>query len=571
MAGPLASRVKSLAQRSKPVIEIALSDDQRDNFCPSYTSLDEIKGQVSITTPNDMNFEEIYITFEGAMRTYVEKIATTSPTNGRTEAFQSFLRLVQPMDTTAMPDSKIMRAGTVYTFPFTFNVPEGLLPQACSHPKDDTFPADGHLSLPPSLGDPLTATMGKSLMDDMAPDMGSIAYAIRCRVTSGRGASGKHKVLVEGLKKLRIIPAVQENPPLSVRGGVDDDYKLRKEKSIKKGLFKGKLGRLVIQSTQPASLRLPPVRSQDSKPVSTMATVNVRFDPANDNSEPPHLNSLQAKLKVATFFASVPLSDIPMKADDFYYSSVKGLYTENINLSSRCLASQPWEKHTSPASNGRRNTRSLAAVATSIPEPSSAYNGNTFYTACVVVPISLPQGNKVFVPSFNTCLMSRVYSLDLYMSINTPSAAITDPTLHLRLPIQVSAEGNPNARSFITAQEANAITREANAFFDPRGIAPPSPEYTEIAYSQIQDDAPPSPGPGYSHRPSIAEATEGRRGSQQSIRMNRTQQRFQSLSFEDEEAALAPPPDYSAIEGRNRERISTSASVPMSPPWIGGV
>jgi len=573
MGGPLASRVKSLGQKPKPVIEIVLTDEQREEFCPSYTSLDEIKGEVSITSSYDTSFDEIYITFEGAARTYVEKIATASPTNGRTEAFQSFLRLVQPMDGAAFPEPRIMEAGTTYKFFFTFNVPEQLLPQACSHEKDNTFPEGAHLKLPPSLGDPMVASMGRSLMDDMAPDMGSIAYAIRCRVTSGRGFTGKHKILVESSKKLRIIPAVQEEPPLNVRGGVEDDYKLRKEKAIKKGLFKGRLGRLVIQSTQPTSLRLPPVRTHECCPVTTMATVNVRFDPANEDSEPPRLNNLQAKLKVATFFASVPLQDLPMRSVDFHYSSVKGIYAETISLSSRCLANQPWEKHTSSTPLRRESTRPISPTTTTIPEPSSTYNGKTFYTARVIVPVSLPRGSKVFVPTFHTCLVSRVYALDLYLSVNTPNAAITDPTLHLKLPIQISSEGNPNAQPAITAEEVNAIvSREANDFFNPRSVAHPSPQYTERAQFPWREDAPPSPGPGYSHREALS-AVEGRTSPQYAVRMNGNQQRFQSLSFENEEAALAPPPDYSAVGGRNRERIATSTPSPSGgqPPWIGGV
>ena len=553
ISGPLANRVKNLGQKGKPTIEVILNDDQKESFVPSYTSLEEIKGEVSVSAACDTDFDDIYITFEGAMRTYVEKIATTSPTNGRTEAFQSFLRLVQPMDSEALPRPRILEAGKTYKFPFTFVVPERLLPQSCMHPKDSTFPEGGHLALPPSLGDPMVASIGKSLMDDMAPDMGSIAYAIKCRLTSGRGPTGKIRILTENSKKLRIIPAVSEAPPLSVEGGMKDDYKLRKEKSIRKGLFKSKLGRLVMESVQPTSLRLPPVRSNSDCPVTTMATVNVRFDPADENSQPPRLNNLQAKLKAATFFASVPMQQLPSKSSDFHYSAVKGIFVDALNLSSRCLANQGWEKHDSssaPATPIRRDS-AWSTTSTSnhnIPSPSSAYNGKTFYTARIIVPISLPKGNKIFVPSFHSCLVSRVYALDLYLSLNTPSTSVSDPTLHLKLPIQVSSEGNPRAQPTISAEEADAITsREADNFFNPRSVAPPSPNVTERA----QLDAPPCPGPGWSHRESPT--------PEYSVRMNSVQQRFQSLSFENEERieergeeALAPPPGYSAFDGRNR-------------------
>ena len=571
MPGPLANRVKSFVQKNKPTIEITLNDEQQESFVPIYTSLDEIKGEVSINVPSDTSFESLYITFEGATRTFVDKVATATPSNGRTEAFQSFLRLVQPLDDACFPQPRVLEAGETYKFPFTFVVPERLLPQSCTHPKAESFPEDGHLALPPSLGDPMVASVGKSLMDDMAPDMGSIAYAIKCRITDGRGVTGKFRILMEASKKLRIIPAVQEAPPLNVEGGLKDDYKLRKEKCIRKGTFKSKLGYLVMESLQPTSLRLPPVRSQSDCTVTTITTVNVRFDPVDESCQPPRLNTLDAKLKVATFFASIPLQELPRKSSDYHYSNVKGIYAESLNLSSRCLANQGWVKHSSSSTPGTPARRDSAMSTTStanhhIPQPSSAYNGKSFYTAQIVVPISLPKGNKVFVPSFHSCLVSRVYALDLYLSLSTPSTSVSDPRLRLKLPIQISSEGNPNAQPTISIDEANAIaSRQAIDFFHPRSVAPPSPQFTERA----QLDAPPSPGPGWTHRSPLTTLTN-RPSPENTVRMNSAQQRFQSLSFENEnpgegreQAALEPPPGYSAF-GSSRGRIQSNV-------WLGQV
>ena len=168
------ARMKNLVLTPKPVIEVTLTDDQKDTFVPQYTSLDEIKGKVSITTSCDTSFDDIYITFEGSTRTFVEKIATTSPTNGRTEAFHNFIRLSQPMNPSVFPNPRVFEAGKTYKYAFNFVVPDTLLPQSCTHAKTPGFPEGGHMVPPPSLGDPLVASMGKSLMDDMAPDMGTI-------------------------------------------------------------------------------------------------------------------------------------------------------------------------------------------------------------------------------------------------------------------------------------------------------------------------------------------------------------------------------------------------------------
>ena len=598
---------KNLGLKAKPKVEVKLTDDQKDAFTTSYTSLDEIKGEATIISQTDLKFEEIYITFEGATRTYVEKIATTSPTNGKTEAFQNFLRLVQPMDPSAFPEPRVLEAHKNYKFPFTFVVPERLLPQSCTHPKSENFPEGAHQDLPPSLGDPMLATVGKSLVDDMCPDMATITYSVKCRMTSGRGPSGKHMILAEGSKKVRVIPAVEEAPPLAVEGGEKDDYCLRKEKSIQRGVFRKKLGRLTAEASQPKSLRLHSIRSDSTCPVSTMATVKVRFDPADEKCEPPKLDALAVKLKVATFFASVPLRDIPTKSNEFHYSSVKGIFVDSVALNSRCLAGNAqWTLYT-PDSSSQENGIHAVNYNPTTPLPSCSYKAKSFYTANIVVPISLPEkGNKVFLPSFHSCLMSRVYALDLSLSIVPPKATVTDPTLHLKLPIQISCEPSPQAQQRLTSQQANALaSQEANDFFNPRSIAPPADEYvgnstiangvsptssppigsgsssppsppptndtttitTRPAPQHIAfaEETPPSPGPGWSHRASWSPPD---RPPQNDRMLHGAQQRFQSLSFDDEDiAALAEtqdqeqeeaPPDYSMLGGRWRERITNN-------------
>ena len=221
---------------------------------------------------------------------------------------------------------------------------------------------------------------------------------------------------------------------------------MRQEKSIRKGLFQKRIGRLVVQSAQPQSLKLPCHRSPfaDCTPT-TMATVNIRFDPVEESSPLPGLNSLQAKLKVATCYASAPMDEIPTKSSDFHCSSVRGIFVETVNLSSLCLSNIEWDKNTSSTDlPNRRNSGIL--------DPSKAYNGGSYYTAKIAVPVSLSKGNKVLVPSFHSCLLSRIYALDLYLSFSTPGATVTDPTVRLKLPLQVSSEGNPNATPIISAQ-----------------------------------------------------------------------------------------------------------------------
>ncbi|KAL9024287.1 MAG: hypothetical protein Q9196_006626 [Gyalolechia fulgens] len=546
--------------KGKLLMEISLTDGQRDAFIPSYTSLDQIQGKVSLTAQTDTKIEQVYISFEGDVKTYVEKIATASPTNGRSHAFQPFLRLVQPREEADFPPDNILEAGKTHSFPFTFAVPHRLLPQNCNHAPDNDVVRHAHLQPPPTLGDPLTAGWGKSLMDDMAPDMSIISYSIRARITDGRRSDSKHNVIADGLKKVRIVPAVPEQPPLEVRGGKEDDYKLRKEKSIKKGTFKGKLGTLVMESAQPRSFRLPPPRTENPCAVTTSATVNLRFDPAAPDAQPPSLGRLTAKLKAATFFASRPIPDIPCRSSDFHASTTRGIHVETIPLSTRCVSTARWQKHNGASPPRRASALSAVSAANpnpNVPQPSASYKeGQPYYTAHLLVPTTLPNkqdgtgSSKVFVPTFHSCLVSRIYVLDFYLTCQTPGAFATAPKMHLKLPIQISAEGSADARPNISEAEAQAIARREAAEFmwQPRSIAPPSSEYLEQA--RLSSSATPSPDSAEAPPWGVqAEPVDNSRRSSGGARAN------EDLT----------PPDY-LIRTSGRPNVCSSPTRRFSPP-----
>ena len=338
--------------------------------------------------------------------------------------------------------------------------------------------------------------------------MTTISYAIKVRIVRRREDGGKPLILADSAKKLRVIPATDEQPPLNVTDGEDGDYVLQKEKVLKKGMFKGKLGRLTMETTQPKCLNLPPPRSELSCPPTTMATVKLRFDPAEENSQPPRLGQLWNRIKIATFFGTIPMSDFPTKAGISTYESQRGLFVETLNLSSRCVESAQWEQHTSshPLTPIRRDSGWSSSSSRSIPEPSSPYTGRIFYTAKILVPITLPT-HKTFPPTFHSCLISRTYALDFSLSVHTSGATVSAQTMHLKAPLQISSTGNVHARPEISAAEAQAIAaREADAIFSPRSVAPPSPEYTERAefvqpLSEMMRQAPSNaaPPPGYSY------------------------------------------------------------------------
>ena len=402
-------------------------------------------------------------------------MSSVAAINGRSEAFHPFLKLTQPIENAAYPQPRILVAGRTYDFSFTFVVPNQLLPSSCTHKCGSSKLKDEHLQLPPSMGDPELSGVGSTLLDDMAPDMARISYAVRVRLLRNRERDGKELVLAEKTRKVRVIPAVEEQPPVRV-DEKDDEYCLRKEKSIRKSMFKGKTGRLVMEAAQPQSLRCPPPLSSLTArraSITTMATVILRFDPASADSPAPRLSSLSGKLKVATFYASAPRRTYPTK-ETMLYDATQGVHVETLTLSSRCMRSAQWARHEpnsslSDAIFSGDSGLSITDVVTACPAPTTAYDRNgPFYTAKLPVPVSLPS-NKVFVPSFHSCLVSRIYVLELCLSIDTGSVGTT---ITIKLPLQISAETAASPESpEVRGDRAEDV--QADDVFTPRSIAPP--------------------------------------------------------------------------------------------------
>jgi hypothetical protein len=416
---------------------------------------------------------------------------------GRTEAKHRFLTLRQPIDESNFPTPRIFEAHRAYKFPFTFTVPTQLLPKACSHSIASDHIRDMHLTLPPSIGDPDLAGFGSTLLDDLAPEMSKITYGIQVKIAQNRGSEGM-TVLADKLKKVRVKPVFPEQPPLNIDH--NDEYRSRQEKTVKKGLFKGKLGTLSAKTIQPPPLVIPGARTE-GRTITTMAKLVLRFDPTEEASAPPKLGSLSTKLKVLTYYASAPRQNLPTRAT-LGFDLSQGLYSEYVPLSSLCIASAQWEKHDaakspSPESLVRRDSgisdcsnlsSAEEAFAMGILPATKDYKQGVFYTAQVLVPITLPTTQN-FIPTFHSCLISRTYTLALRISAHGSS------NIHLKVPVQICAEGSDTGIENARARSVEETAfRAAADVFAPRSVAPPSFETARSASVGTREEMP----PGYS-------------------------------------------------------------------------
>lgn len=458
------SKLMSMASGSKPVITISLNDPRT-----VYTTLDKISGKVSITVSQATKFEHVSISLTGASKTYIERMSAHSGMSPASMALQNFLKLTQPMPESVYPQPKILQPGRTYEFSFLFVVPQRLLPKSCRHATNHDSVRDLHLQLPPSLG---SAKGGNEARikhgEDIAPLMANVSYHIVAVVQD----KGKHTLATES-KWIRILPKFAEQPPVDI-DGPRSDYYLRREKTIKKGLLKGRLGSLVVEADQPRSFRLPSGYPELQAGVSTAAKIKLRFDPTDASVPPPRLSRLSSRIKASTWFADTARSNIPDKScipSDIH----QGLYAETISLNTRPMEMVEWtfQKEDQRPSLVRKDS-GLSGCSTKedkVPSPSEQYKGNGFFTAEIFVPITLPE-DIYFVPTFHSCLISRTYTL--YLDLRVQGGTVTAPAVQLKIPVQITAgvEGDSGSEYSSSSAEELDETQFAEEFFAPRTISP---------------------------------------------------------------------------------------------------
>ncbi|KAF8475782.1 hypothetical protein BDZ91DRAFT_193482 [Kalaharituber pfeilii] len=443
-------------QATKPAITIKLKSDseyaygdERRVRSIGFTTRDKIEGEVSFVSSSDIRFDEIYIGFEGNARVWMERYGAGP--GGPMSTMRTFLKLSQPVEESTLPVPRIAEKGRTYTFPFVFVVPDRLLPTMCEHHYKNTTVEEAHMRLPPSLGDGTAPAYGGCTYDDIAPDMSRISYAIVVKILKRRDSDNRVVTVAEESRRVRILPIYEDLPPAMVDDN-DKDLSLRKERTIRKGFLKGKLGKLVVEATQPSALRTlnSQFTSAAACPSTTMVPVTATFYPADPSLDPPALNSLTTKLRVYTFFSTSPISYFPTPSA-LILDGALGRYHEAVFVGAQNLGSVRWEKHSG----------------------TPGANAPVHYTTNLTIPLVMPK-YKYLVPSFHSCLVSRTYTVEVHLDVHTPGYNIgTHPGLTLKIPLQVSSPAPATIPTSGAQGEDISAEDIETEFFTPRSVAPP--------------------------------------------------------------------------------------------------
>ncbi|KAI7633257.1 hypothetical protein KC322_g22427, partial [Hortaea werneckii] len=198
------------------------------------------------------------------------------------------------------------------------------------------------------------------------------------------------------------------------------------------------------------------------------------------------------------------------------------------------------------------------------PQPSEQYKGKAYYTARLLVPITLPN-HKAFVPTFHSCLVSRQYALKLDLSISGTGGIA--PSLDLKLPIQISQAGRQDNHSperpagappAISPEEEAAESESIYDFFEPRAVGPPAFSASASASSPSSPSSPAaSPSQEGQHDP------RSQSGSRTPPEQRRTRSRVPVAGGRGDEADEAPP-GYSVLPPGAQRMMRGDRSVEVA-------
>lgn len=432
-----------------------------------YTSSSPVSGNVTITTQRDVRFDSVQILLVGNTKTRVDGH------NSPREVTHTFLKMTMPVPESSYPVPRILESGQTYTIPFNFVIPTYLTMHACNHHILHDQLQDHHVLLPPS--------MGQWSKDDMSPEMAKVEYSVKARVFRQPDLGGSMIKVMETTHSILVLPAFAEHPPLNITS-CDKLYTLNKTKTLRKSLLSSKLGRITAEATQPAAVILRP----DGRAISgTTTQVQLQFDPASPDAIPPKITGVATKLVAHTYFSAGAIASFPNMSDwsRQYGLEKRGAYYTSVSLPSSQFGKTRWAQHLSSAA---RRDSGYGSEEASCPgdergsrKPKAKTGSPIFHVATLQVPVDLASAlaKKTLIPTFHSCITSRVYALQLTISLSTGSTA---STVTLSLPLQIAVEadlslGHPTEE--LPSFETAVNEAEVDDMLRPRYINVPDQQY----------------------------------------------------------------------------------------------
>lgn len=468
----------------------------------TYTSSSPLSGEVNITTQRDVPFDTIEIILFGSSRTRTEGYSAPH------ESQHTFLKMTMPISESTYPVPRVLENGRTLTIPFNFVLPNFLTLSACNHKVQSEDVRAHHLCLPPSMG---SWARGNWEKDDMAPHMAEVEYSIKARVWREADLQERPIKVMEAVKPIQVIPAVAEHAPLNLPERDHDIYRMSKTKTIRKNLISTKVGRLTVSGQQPGAVMLQP---DGAVLRGSTALIDVKFEPVSPDLQPPKITGVSAKVTAHTYYSASAVHTMPNTTAWVRSGLVerRGMYTNTVALPhSANTKVNPWityqsrrdsgynsnsppeslasseddesseeylqQQQLSKRTNRRRSTMSFLGVRPKQSTPTLTHRSSmvptsprrpslapVYHTTALHVPITLPTAKRAFVPTFHSCILSRVYTLHVAVTVASGT------TLSVELPLQIGVEGfaPPLADEALPSFEDAVEAAAADEYLRPR-------------------------------------------------------------------------------------------------------
>ncbi|XDG07200.1 hypothetical protein ABKA04_006815 [Annulohypoxylon sp. FPYF3050] len=430
----LGGYARKLSIAPKPSMTIHINNHYNSKV---YTTGSEVSGYVIINSQTDVRFDTVQVVLLGTSKTRMDAANIPQATS------HTFLKLVMPIPESSYPVPRIFEAGINYTVPFTFVIPSTLTLNACNHHVANESVQEHHVRLPP--------TVGSWEKDDFAPNMSRVQYAIKARAYKDDVSEKEIMKVMEAAQEIKVLPAVPEDAPLSITKH-DDLYTITKSKNLRKTIISPKSGRVTVTASQPR----PAMLSPDGL---SMTPINVPLDlefvPASGEVHPPKVTGIASKVTAVTYFSAGGINHFPNLKDwhRAFGCESRGSYSGTTSVSTGRFEHVRWSRHISAQArrdSGYGSDNLTASDSDQVPKAASKKSKGSlpspiYHTANMQVPIELPLHKKTFIPTFHSCITSRVYIL--WLTVTLVSGG-TSAHVTLGVPLQIGVNSIEPSRNY---------------------------------------------------------------------------------------------------------------------------
>ncbi|KAI1503062.1 hypothetical protein F5X99DRAFT_376664 [Biscogniauxia marginata] len=480
-ATSLGGYARKMSILPKPSITIHIDNHYRSKI---YTTSSKISGHAIISPAYDVRFDALQILLLGTSKTRIDAVNIPQATS------HTFLKLTMPIPESSYPVPRIFEAGRTYKIPFHFVIPSQLTINACNHNVPSSSVQEHHVRLPPSVG--------SWERDDFSPNMSRVTYCVKARVYRDEGeVGGASTKVMEAGQEIMVLPAIPEDAPLNI-ANCDKLYTMSKTKTLKKSILSAKTGRVTVSASQPGAAMI----SADGHSIApTIAKLDFEFEPFGE-SQPPQVTGVSSKITAMTYFSASGINHFPnLKewATASFGGDGRGCYSSSVSLPSTPVDTVVWRQRP------KVHTRRDSGYCTDAPSDSDQTDDSHrpilsvtthksrrkwspyYHTATLQVPVQLPTHKKQFLPTFHSCITSRVYVLCLTATLATTAGSSSSSTssVTVSVPLQIGVDSPLSPRpgdyalppTFETAMREDEEAAGVDEFFRPRTLRAPDVEF----------------------------------------------------------------------------------------------